>query len=132
MDFISQKETLEVSEITGSNTFGRSAYGDKAKKTKVSLLMISGRRNMVASMKINESRENNLTRCEMDNHADTCCLGPNLRATFVTDQVCDVSPFLDDYKPMVSVTIVTGCTTWDDPNTGEKFILQFHQSPLLD
>ena len=46
----------------------------------------------------------------------------------MTDQVCDVSPFIDDYKPLSSVPIVTACTAWDNPNTGQTFILEFHQS----
>ena len=48
--------------------------------------------------------------------------------TFKTDQVCDVSPFIDEYNPLISVPVVTGCTAWDDPKTGQTFILEFHQS----
>ena len=71
--------------------------------------------------------DNRVARCEMDNHADTCCFGSNFRPTFITDQVCDVFPFHDGYEPQRKVPVVTAVTAWDDPDTGEAFILEFHQ-----
>ena len=65
--------------------------------------------------------------CEIDNHADTTCFGPNFRVTYMTDQECNVYPFSDQYKPIESVPIVTACTAYDDLDTGETYILEFHQ-----
>ena len=65
--------------------------------------------------------------CEIDNHADTTCFGPNFRVTYVTDQECNVYPFTDQYKPIQSIPIVTACTAYDDPVTGESYILEFNQ-----
>ena len=65
--------------------------------------------------------------CEIDNHADTTCFGPNFRVTHVTDQECNVYPFTDQYKPIQSIPIVTACTAYDDPVTGESYILEFNQ-----
>ena len=65
--------------------------------------------------------------CEIDNHADTTCFGPNFRVTYMTDQECNVYPFSDQYNPIESVPIVTACTAYDDLDTGETYILEFHQ-----
>ena len=65
--------------------------------------------------------------CEIDNHADTTCFGPNFRVTYMTDQECNVYPFSDQYKPIESVPIVTACTAYDNLDTGETYILEFHQ-----
>ena len=43
------------------------------------------------------------------------------------DQTCEVAPFSDHYQPLQDVPIVTACTAYDNPLTGETLILIFHQ-----
>ena len=67
-------------------------------------------------------------RTESDNHADTNVAGANMLCLAFTDQTCDVAPFSDQYEPMQGVPIVTACTAYDNPTTGETVILIFHQA----
>ena len=67
-------------------------------------------------------------RAELDAHADTCCVGAGFEMICEAVQMCSVEPFLESYSP-VSKTPVTPCiTAYDDANTSETFILQFHQA----
>jgi hypothetical protein len=70
---------------------------------------------------------NTIARSEIDNHADTCCFGANFTALYFTGQVCNVTPFLDEYDSMTNVEVCGAATAWDDPITGHASILEFHQ-----
>ena len=63
----------------------------------------------------------------IDNHADTCCLGQNFRPTYITDQVCEVTPYHQSYSPIKDVPVVSACTAWDNPHSGETILLQINQ-----
>lgn len=65
-------------------------------------------------------------RCELDSHADTCCLGSNFAVTYYTGQQVAVRPFSSDYKPMRNVQVVTGETAYDCPD-GSVVLLVVHQ-----
>jgi hypothetical protein len=52
----------------------------------------------------------------MDTDADTCCAGVNWKLLDSTNEVCEVSPFLDSYK-LVKEVMVTRCgTVWTSPD----------------
>ena len=63
---------------------------------------------------------------EIDNHADTHCFGMNFRPLHWSDQMCTVSPFLDEYDSTENIEICSAATAWTD-NTGQVFILVFGQ-----
>ena len=65
---------------------------------------------------------------EMDSHADTCVLGSNCVITAYTGKECEVSPYSNDYESVQNVPIVTGCTAWTSPETGDTIILVFNES----
>ena len=65
---------------------------------------------------------------ECDTNADTCCLGKNFVITGFTTQTADVYPYDKSYAPMQNVPIVTGATAYDDPVTGQTYILLFHEA----
>ena len=54
----------------------------------------------------------------------------------MTNRAADVYPYDSSYKSIANVPIVSGATAWDDPFTGETYILVFHESlfygPKLD
>jgi hypothetical protein len=59
----------------------------------------------------------------MDTHADTCCAGANWQLLDFTNEVWEVTPFLDSYEP-VKEAMVTRCgTVWTSPNTGQEYLL---------
>jgi len=59
----------------------------------------------------------------MDTHADTCCTGANWRILDTTDEVCEVTPFLDSYKPVKAVMVARCGTVWTSPDTGREYLL---------
>ena len=40
---------------------------------------------------------------------------------------CDVSPYTDDYEAIKGVPIATAVTAWTSTETGETYILVFHE-----
>jgi len=63
-----------------------------------------------------------VANCEIDSHADTCCLGANFVPVYFSGKVCDVSPFLDSMPIQSNVDICTGATAFED-ETGNTMIL---------
>jgi hypothetical protein len=51
----------------------------------------------------------------------------NFTPIYFTGQVCDVSPFLRDYRPKTNVQISGACTAYDNPESGHTLILECHQ-----
>ena len=64
---------------------------------------------------------------EFDSHADTCCFGANFTILHATNYCCDVTPFLNSYQAIKNVPVVSAATAYDDHETGETIILEFHQ-----
>ena len=67
-----------------------------------------------------------LIRCELDSHADTCCLG-NCYVLYQTD-TADVSGFVESLGKIKEASVITGVLAYDDPETGQTFLLYFHQA----
>jgi len=67
------------------------------------------------------------SNCEIDNHADTCCIGSNFLPIYFTGKVCDVSPFLDTMPKQGDVEICTGATAYDN-DRGETIILVINEA----
>jgi hypothetical protein len=66
-------------------------------------------------------------RVDLDSHADMCIMGKVFHTYSATGQKCTVMPYSDKYKPRV-VDVADGCTAFDDPVTGETFILDVFQA----
>ena len=64
--------------------------------------------------------------CEIDSHADTCCMGRNFVPLYFTEEVVDVTPFTDRYTALRDVPVAGGAThiQLDD---GSEYILVVHQ-----
>ena len=43
--------------------------------------------------------------CEIDSHADTCCMGRNFVPLYFTEEVVDVTPFTDRYTALRDVPV---------------------------
>lgn len=61
--------------------------------------------------------EGHLARKEADTHADTCCAGAHWKIMELTGDVCEVTPFLDSYKPTKEIPLARCGTVWTDPST---------------
>jgi hypothetical protein len=71
--------------------------------------------------------EHTIARSEMDIHANTTCFDSNFVPIYFTGQVYDVSPFMNEYQPMINMHIVGACTAFNHPETGQTITLEFHQ-----
>ena len=66
----------------------------------------------------------------LDSHADTSVGGENFMLLSDPSSIttyADVAPFLDSYAPISNVPIATCATAYTCPDTGEVFVLIFHQ-----
>jgi hypothetical protein len=62
-------------------------------------------------------------RNKMDTHADTCCAGANWSLLDSTNDVCEMTPFLDSYELEKDVMVARCGTVWMSPNTGHEYLL---------
>ena len=66
---------------------------------------------------------NHYARNEMDTHADTSCAGSNWTPLEFTGEICEVSPFLNSYKPVSQIPVAKCCTVWMDKTTSQEYLL---------
>lgn len=64
----------------------------------------------------------------MDTHADTLCAGKNCTLMYYTNRACDVMPYSESYDAKTDVPIVTACTAYQDPKTGQTYILVLNEA----
>ena len=67
-----------------------------------------------------------ISHCELDSHADTCCLGTDTYILNVTGSA-DAGGFHEELGQLKNTNIVTGCLAYDDPTTMTSILLIFHQ-----
>ena len=65
---------------------------------------------------------------ELDSHADTTCCGKGFQLLQDTGKTVSVEPFLSQYEPVTDIPIGTCITAYDHEETGETYILLFHQA----
>jgi hypothetical protein len=64
-----------------------------------------------------------ISRNKMDTHADTCCGGGNWKLLDSTNEVCEITPFLDSYELVKEVMVIWCSAVWTSPNTGHENLL---------
>jgi hypothetical protein len=69
-----------------------------------------------------------MARNELDTHAHTCCAGANWALIELTNQVCEVTPFLDSYEPITEVPLARCGTVWSYPTSTQDYPLVGDQS----
>lgn len=65
--------------------------------------------------------------CELDSHADTCCLGSECAVISVSGYA-DASGFHDQLGNLKNTPIITGVIAYDDPTDNSTYLLTFHQA----
>ena len=75
-----------------------------------------------------DPRPNTMAEDECDTNADTCCLGKNFIVLTPTYRTADVYAYDASIKPIETVPIVSGATTYNNPITGKTYILVFNKS----
>jgi hypothetical protein len=69
-----------------------------------------------------------LLRTSLDSHADTCCAGPNFKVLELTGEKVNVFPFSEKLSAVKDIPIATVATIWEDPRTGEMWMLIIHKA----
>lgn len=67
-------------------------------------------------------------RCELDSHADTIVAGNNCVVLELTGKTVSVTPFSEEYSAIKDVPVASVATAYDDPKTGQVYILVFHEA----
>lgn len=67
-------------------------------------------------------------RAELDSHAGTCGLNDTAYILEYTNRVVEVAPFSASWQAMEEIPIVKAALAYDDPMTGETFILMIGQA----
>ena len=82
----------------------------------------------VTTVSAASSGEDSRFRVDLDSHADTCCVGNGVLIVNQTERTVRVTPFLKSLGSVNKVPIVTAAIAYDDPKTGEVFVLVVHQA----
>lgn len=94
----------------------------------------SGPRTIAQAIKRQKVAERNqptpghIARNELDTRADTICAGANFLCIRPTGMTCSVQGFHQSFAPIPEIPVATVATAWDDPVTGQTFILIVHQA----
>ena len=121
----------QVSQITANNSImgGRNEQANNRDARRAAAVMTT---RHVQSSTTSKSWSNSLPNTRADNecdtNADTCCLGKNFIVLAPTFRTADVYAYDTSIQPIENVPIVTGATAYDDPVTGNTYILVFHGS----
>ena len=90
--------------------------------------MISKRRIDAVSAEQFQPVPNQTANNECDTNANTCCLGKNFIILQYTTRMADVYPYDKSYKPIEGVPIVSGAMAWDNPLSGQTYILVVNEA----
>jgi hypothetical protein len=77
---------------------------------------------------LNFSNAGNVAKNKLDSHANTICAGKNCMLMYYTNRACDIMPFSDTYDAKTDVPIVTACTAYQCPQTGQVCILVLNEA----
>ena len=69
-----------------------------------------------------------LLRTSLDSHADTCCAGPNFKVIELSGEKVNLFPFSEKLSTVKDIPIATVATIWEDPHTGEMWLLIIHEA----
>jgi len=97
------------------NSFGSASYGGRharfegqaGRGPRTTSKLSTQTRRTIGSTRTHSNRSPEIVEAnsEIDNHADTCCLGSNFLPIYFTGKVCDVAPFLDSMPSESNVEI---------------------------
>jgi hypothetical protein len=78
--------------------------------------------------KLDEPTPGFMAKNELDTRADTICAGANFCCLRPTGMTCSVQGFHQSFEPIPEIPVATVATAWDDPYTGQTYILIIHQA----
>jgi hypothetical protein len=125
----------DVSAITSPTTANNTqrttdTIGERmTRRQRINAIISSIRKIKITQRRLISSIETlSSCRAELDSHADTCAVNDTAYILEYTDRVVDVGPFSNDYQPREEIPIVKAAFAYDDPTTGETFVLIFGQA----
>jgi len=130
-DSVSVSNRSQVSQMTSSNSImgGRNEQAN-ARQARRAAAVVTKRHVQSAhtSQLWTDPPVNTTADNECDTNADTCCLGKNFLVLHSTYRTADVYAYDTSIKPIENVPIVTAATAFDDPTSGNTFILVFNEA----
>ena len=119
-----------ISQVTTGNSIMGGRNEQAANRQSRQARAVVTKRHIRASnpQSKNEAPPNTAADNECDTNADTCCLGKNFVILHYSYRTADVYAYDSSIKPVKNVPIVTGATAYDDAQSGDTFILVFHES----
>jgi hypothetical protein len=131
-DSVSVSQRLLVSQITSTDNSimgGRNEQAQYRQSRRIAAVV--SKRQVQAFMQLPKWEDppvNTMAENECDTNADTCCLGKNFIVLSPTSRTADVYAYDTSIKPIENVPIISGATAYDDPITGNTYILVFNES----
>jgi hypothetical protein len=120
----------QVSQITANNSImgGRNEQAHNRDARRAAAVLTTRRVQSSTTKSWNDPSANTTADNECDTNADTCCLGKNFVVLAPTYRTADVYAYDTSIQPIENVPIVSGATAYDDPITGNTYILVFHEA----
>jgi hypothetical protein len=132
-DHISVSQRSQVSQMTSGQPSvigGRNAQAQNRQNRRIAA--VTTQRHVQSATLVNRQFDtpppNTSANNECDTNADTCCLGKNFVVLHATFRTADVYAYDTSIKPIENVPIVSAATAYDDPMTGDTFILVFNEA----
>jgi hypothetical protein len=87
-------------------------------------------RRIISQQQSTNSTNANPSTCsaELDSHADTCGVGNTTYVLEYSNRTVDVGAFSQHFQALEDIPIVKAAVAYDDPLTGETFILIIGQA----
>ena len=132
-DTVSVSQRSQVSELTTNNSTsimgGRNEQAQNRQNRRAGAVTTHRHvQSSTSSPSWDGPPFNTTANNECDTNADTCCLGKNFVVLHSTYRTADVYAYDTSIKPMEKVPIVSGATAYDDPQSGDTYILMFNES----
>jgi hypothetical protein len=134
LDHICASQRSQVSQMTSGPSSvmgGRNEQAQNRQNRRIAA--VTTQRHVQSATMVNRRQfdtipPNTSANNECDTNANTCCLGKNFVVLHATFRTADVYAYDTSIKPIENVPIVSAATAYDDPMTGDTFILVFNKA----
>ena len=100
-----------------------------SKQSNVAAFTTSNRRRILLVQKLSNVKvKPTHANTDLDSHADSIVTGTNCCIMHLTGRECDVSPYRDDYKAIINVSIVQAATAYQSSYTCQVYILILNEA----
>ncbi|KAI2500086.1 Reverse transcriptase (RNA-dependent DNA polymerase) [Fragilaria crotonensis] len=130
LDTITVSQRNQMSQLTTDHSVmgGRNEQARNRQNRRIAAVITKRHVRSTVARTFSDPAENTSALNECDSNADTCCLGKNFVVLHSTFRTADVYSYDFSMVPIENVPIVSAATAYDDPTTGDTFILVFNEA----